>query len=331
MRTTLTRRDEIGQTRKAAVNDSRSTLVRVMLTVVVFACAWMLALSTHAAAPVQRIFATAEDAAAALANAVKAGDRSAIIAVLGPGSEQWVWSGDAVADRAAGEHFIQAYAQKHAIEPAGDKRATLTLGPDDWPFAFPLVETVKGWRFATEQGKTEVLARRIGENELAAINVMLAIVDAQHDYAAADHNRDGVREYAKKLASSPGQQDGLYWPTAAGETPSPLGALVSRASREGYQKSAGPVPYHGYLFRMLQGQGASAHGGALDYVVEGHMIGGFAVVAYPAKYGVSGIMSFIVNHEGVVYQKDLGRQTATSATAMTRFDPGLGWDPVPSH
>jgi len=315
---------------KIAINDN-GAFARVLLSTVLLVSALVLSLSTHAAAPAQRSFASAEEAASALISAVKSEDRRAILAVLGPGSEQWVWSGDPVADRAAGERFVQAYEQKHGMETKGEGQATLTLGADDWPFPFPLVKTAAGWRFATEQGKEEVLARRIGANELAVINVMLAIVDAQRDYASADHNRDGVREYARKLASSPGQQDGLYWPTAPGQPPSPLGAWVTAAAKEGYQQGTGPAPFHGYMFRALQGQGSNAKGGALDYVVQGHMIGGFAVVAYPAKYGVSGVMTFMVNHDGVVYQKDLGRQTATRASAMTRFDPGPGWTAIPAE
>jgi len=310
---------------------NKGAFMPVLLSTFVLLCALVLSLSTHAATPAQRVFPSAEEAASALVSAVKSADRHAILAVLGPGSEPWIWSGDPVADRAAGERFVQAYDQKHGMETASESQATLTVGADDWPFPFPLVKSSAGWRFATEQGKKEVLARRIGENELAVINVMLAIVDAQREYASMDHNRDGVREYARKLASSPGQQDGLYWPTAAGETPSPLGRWVSAAAKEGYRQGTGPVPYHGYEFRLLHGQGSNADGGALDYVVKGHMIGGFAVVAYPAKYGVSGVMTFIVNHDGVVYQKDLGPQTTTRASAMTRFDPGPGWNAVPAQ
>jgi len=175
-----------------------------------------------------------------------------------------------------------------------------------------------------------MLARRIGRNELDVIDVMLAIVDAQREYASADRDRNGALEYARKFASSAGKQDGLYWPTKAGEPQSPLGPLVVRATGEGYAKQKGPTPYHGYHFRMLKGQGPGASGGALDYVVRGRMIGGFAAIAYPAKYGSSGVMTFIVNHDGVVYQKDLGPQTATRAAAITKFDPGQGWTAVPA-
>jgi hypothetical protein len=158
---------------------------------------------------------------------------------------------------------------------------------------------------------------------------MLAIVDAQRDYVSADRNANGVREYARKFASTPGKHDGLYWPTANGEPPSPLGPLVTRAAGEGYTKSESPQPYHGYYFRPLRGQGSHAKGGALDYVLKGHMIGGFGAIAYPARYASSGVMTFIVNHDGVVYQKDLGPETAKLAPKITRFDPGPGWEAVP--
>jgi hypothetical protein len=280
------------------------------------------------AASVQRTFASPDEAASALAQAAKAHDRSTVLAILGPSSEKWIGSGDPVADRAAGEHFASAFEEKHAIAPEGDSRATLTIGADDWPFAFPLVKTDNGWRFDTEAGKTEMLARRIGANELATIKVLLAITDAQRDYASEDHNRDGVREYARKFVSTAGKRDGLYWPTKAGEPPSPLGPLVTRATSEGYKKGAGPQAYHGYYFRPLTGQSSNAKGGAQDYVVKGHMIGGFGAIAYPAIYGSSGVMTLMVNQDGVVYQKDLGPDTAKKAPAITRFDPGPGWTAV---
>ncbi|MGE5088612.1 MAG: DUF2950 domain-containing protein [Candidatus Levyibacteriota bacterium] len=281
------------------------------------------------AATAQRSFASADDAAGALVQAVKARDRNAMLAILGADAGSWISSGDVAADREAAERFVAAYDQKHAIAPDGETRATLEVGPDDWPFAFPLVKTGERWRFDTKAGKTELLARRIGANELAVINVMLAIVDAEHDYASADHNRNGVPEYAGKFMSSPGKQDGLYWPTKAGEPPSPLGPLVTQATAEGYRKSSkGPTPYHGYYFRMLNGQGPHAKGGAFNYVVRGWRIGGFAAIAYPAKYDNSGVMTFMVNHDGVVYQKDLGPETAKIARGITRFDPGPGWTPT---
>ena len=277
----------------------------------------------------KRSYATPEDAANALLQAVKAHDRTKILGVLG-GANDWISSGDPVADRAAGDRFVAAYEAKHAIVGSGDK-ATLVVGNDDYPFAFPIVKRGDRWRFDTDAGKEELLARRIGENELDAIKVLQAIVDAQMEYASKDRNGDGVLDYAQKFASSPGKRDGLYWPTKAGEDPSPLGALVVQASGEGYKKKeGGPTPYHGYYYRLLKAQGKNAAGGAFDYVVHGRAIAGFAVIAYPAKYGSSGIMTFIVNQDGKIYQSDLGRDTQSRASAMRRYDPGDGWSPVSS-
>jgi len=291
----------------------------------------MLLASKHsfAAAPPQRSFATADEAVAALVAATRANDATAFRAILGndPGD---LSSGDPVADRALRQAFVAAYDTKHALVPAGDA-LHLTLGSDDFPFAFPLVKHGQRWRFDTVAGRDELLARRVGRNELDAIEVLRAIVDAQREYASVDRNGNGVLEYARRFASTPGKRDGLYWPTAAGEPPSPLGQLVAHAAGEGYRgKPDTATPYHGYYFRMLRGQGASAAGGALDYVVHGRTIGGFAVVASPAKYGGSGIMTFIVNQDGIVYQADLGPDTRAKATALRRFDPGSGWTRVTS-
>ena len=310
----------------AIFGTGRAVLARLAIAVTLAATA---AATPASAADKQRTFATPDEAVGALVQSLKARDKAGMAAILGPGSGTWIASGDAVADRAAVEGFVASYEKKHAIVPDGDARATLTIGDDDWPFAFPLEKVDGRWRFDTVAGKDEMLARRIGRNELDVINVMLAIVDAQRDYASADRDGNGVREYAQKFASSAGRHDGLYWPVKAGEPDSPLGPLVVQATGEGYKKQKGPTPYHGYYFRMLKGQGAHAAGGALDYVVRGRMIGGFAAIAYPAKYGSSGIMTFIVNHDGAVFQRDLGPQTASKAAAITRFDPGPGWVPVP--
>ena len=285
------------------------------------------ATESRAGTAYQRTFATPEDAASALVQVVKAHDRTKILGVLG-GANDWISSGDPVADRAIGDRFVAAYAVKHSIVGTGDK-LTLTVGNDDYPFAFPIVKSGERWRFDTEAGKEELLARRIGANELDAIKILQAIVDAQLEYASQDRNGDGVLDYAQKFSSSPGKHDGLYWPTKAGEPASPLGALVAKASGEGYKKKeSGPTPYRGYYYRMLKGQSKSASGGALDYVVHGRAIGGFAVVAYPAKYGSSGIMTFIVNQDGKIYQADLGSSTALRAGAMRQYDPADSWSPV---
>ena len=280
-----------------------------------------------AAAASQKTFASPQDAGSALVQAVKSRDRAATLAVLGSAGE-WMASGDATADRAAAERFVTAYEAKHAIVRDGDK-ATLTIGEDGFPFAFPIIKSGERWRFDTAAGREELLARRIGANELDTIEVLQAIVDAEREYASQDRNGDGVFTYAQKFESAPGRHDGLYWQPKAGEAQSPLGPLIARAAAEGYRKrDSGPTPYHGYYYRMLKGQGKTAESGAFDYVLRGRGIGGFAVVAYPAKYGNSGIMTFIVNQDGKVYQSDLGPDTAKKASAMRRFDAGSGWSPA---
>jgi hypothetical protein len=287
----------------------------------------LFATSGRAAAQTQRSFATTELAVEALLQAVQAQDAAALLAVLGPARE-WLFSGDRVADRAAAKRFVDAYKVKHRIAAEGDQ-ATLLFGEDDYPFAFPLARSGGVWRFDTDAGKETLLARRIGGNELAAIEVLLAIVDAQIDYASADRDSNGVLEYARKFESSPGKRDGLYWKAKAGEPESPLGPLLAHASAQGYTKAKeGPTPYHGYLFRLLDGQGKPGSADAIDYVVRGRTIGGFAVVAYPAKYGNTGIMTFVVNHEGVVRQADLGPQTAAIAAKMRRMELGPAWTKV---
>jgi hypothetical protein len=280
------------------------------------------------AAAMQRNFASPEEATQALVQAVKAHDRAATLAVLGQDAASWISSGDSAADQAAVAHFIEAYDARHDVVQK-DGKATLTLGPEDFPFAFPLVRKGERWHFDTAAGKLEMLARRIGENELSAIKVLQAIVDAQLDYASVDRNGDGVPAYARKFLSSPGKHDGLYWPVEPGQPPSPAGELLAKASSEGYElKGKQPVPYHGYYYRPLTRQGKHAAGGALDYVVGGRAIGGFAVVAYPARYANSGIMTFIVNQDGRIYQADLGRDTQARALKMKEYDPGPGWTPA---
>ncbi|MEO8753933.1 MAG: DUF2950 domain-containing protein [Casimicrobiaceae bacterium] len=279
------------------------------------------------AAPAQETFATPDDAASALVSAVKGDDIKQMRSVLGHAGGA-LSSGDPVADRATAKRFVSAYETKHAIVRDGDK-AKLTIGNDDFPFAFPLVKRGDRWRFDTVAGIDELNARRIGENELTVIKVLEAIVDAQRDYAAEDRNGDGVVAYARKFVSGSGKHDGLYWPTKAGEPQSPLGPLVAGASGDGYRASkSGPTPFYGYYYRMLKGQAASGDTPAMDYVVRGRQIGGFAVIAYPAKYGSSGIMTFIVNQDGKVYQSDLGQKTQERATAIQKFDPGKSWTPV---
>jgi hypothetical protein len=278
------------------------------------------------AAQAQQSYKTPEDAAAALAAAVKSAPGD-ILKVLGRAAEDIVSSGDEVADNDIRQRFTSMYDAKHGIKAEGNKTATLILGPDDFPFPIPLVNTKTGWAFDTDEGRIEVLRRRIGRNELDAIQTALAYVDAQNEYADTDRG-EGAGVYAQRFLSTPGKKDGLFWRDDS--DPSPLGALVAEASAEGYKQGTGeaPAPYHGYYFRILKGQGSDAAGGALNYVVKGKMIGGFGLIAWPAEYGNSGVMTFLVNHAGTVYQKDLGNRTAVIAERTTLFDPDQTWKKV---
>ena len=274
-----------------------------------------------AAPAAQPGFASPEEALTAMVGAMRRQLPSALATIVGPGSQAWLYSGDDVADRTAAEKFVAAYEKKHVIARQGDDRATVTVGDDDWPLPIPLVRSGTQWRFDGAAGRDEVLARRIGRNELATIQVLEAMADAQVEYA---RSRAGQVAYAQKFASSAGKKDGLYWPPEAGQPASPLGPLVAQAAGEGYGGGKSR-PYHGYVFRMLKAQGPAARGGAFDYVVKGAMIGGFAIVASPISYGNSGVMTFMINQDAVVWQKDLGPQTAQAAAAMKRFDTGPGW------
>ena len=275
-------------------------------------------------AQAQQSFPTPEDAAAALAAAVKSGP-SDILKVLGKAADDIVSSGDEVADADTRQRFTSMYDTKHSVKTEGNKKATLMLGPDDFPFPIPLVNTRSGWKFDADEGRIEVLYRRIGRNELDAIQTCLAFVDAENEYADKDRG-EGVGVYAQRIVSTPGKKDGLFWRDDS--DPSPLGALAAEASAEGYRTGEGPAPYHGYYFRILKGQGSDAPGGAFNYVVKGKMIGGFALIAYPAEYGNSGVMTFVVNHAGTVYQKDLGARTDSIAKRIYLFDPDQTWKKV---
>lgn len=281
----------------------------------------LLSTASHA----QQSYSSPEDAATALAAAVKSGPND-VLKVLGRAADDIVSSGDEVADADMRQRFISMYDNKHSIKAEGNKKATLMLGPDDFPFPIPLANSKTGWEFDTDEGRIEVLYRRIGRNELDAIQTALAYVDAQNEYADKDRG-EGAGVYAQRIVSTPGKKDGLFWRDDA--DPSPLGALAAEASAEGYKTGEGTMtPYHGYYFRILKGQGADAPGGALSYVVKGKMIGGFALIAWPAEYGNSGVMTFLVNHAGTVYQKDLGKRTEFIAQRITLFDPDQTWKKV---
>ena len=285
---------------------------------------------SFAATPQQKSFRSPEEAVKAYVTAASRDDNKELIAIFGPSAKALIFSGDAAADKQRRAQLLKAYGEKNRLDRQGD-RAVLAIGNGDWPFPIPLVKKGEKWVFDTEAGKEEVLNRRIGENELSAIQVCRAIVDAQREYAMKDRMGDGFLQYAQKFASDPGKKNGLYWKTSEGEGQSPLGPMVAEAVREGYKRNTSartPIPYHGYYYKILKVQGRSASGGAYSYLVKGKMIGGFALVAYPAQYRNSGVMTFIVNHEGKVFQKDLGRNTAAVASAMTQYNPDSTWREV---
>jgi hypothetical protein len=278
------------------------------------------------AASAQKGFASLDDAVNALIGALRADDRKALIEILGPKGVPLVESGDRVADRRVAQQFVADYDRAHRLEGGGGK-VVLYTGEDDFPFPIPLVPDGPRWIWDTDAGDDEILFRRVGRNELAAMEVCLAYVDAQREYYIRDHTGSGILEFAQRFASTKGKRDGLYWETRPGERPSPFGPLVSRARAEGYRHGASgePAAYHGYFYRPLLAQGPAAPGGAYDFVVRGHMIGGFALVAFPARYANSGIMTFIVSHDGIVYEKDLGPKTTQIAEAMKTYNPDRTW------
>lgn len=298
----------------------RLAVCALLGSVVVFA--------TLASAVAQESYKTPEAAADALAGAARTGDRAALIKVLGPDGADIASSSDPVADSDLRKKFVETYDAKHQVKMDGDAKANLIIGAEDFPVPIPVVRKGDAWQFDTAAGRQEILARRIGRNELDAIQSSLAYVDAQNDYAEKDRTGAGSGVYAQRIVSSAGKKDGLYWPASAGGDESPLGELIAEATRQGYRVGEGRTPYHGYYFKILTRQGPDARGGALDYVVNGKMIGGFALVAYPAEYRNSGVMTFIVNHNGVVFQKDLGPHTEKLAERMTTFNPDQTWTKV---
>ena len=285
--------------------------------------------TSFAATAPQKSFASAEEAVGAAIAAARKADDKELAVIFGPGSQELLNSGDRVADEERREEFLKAYDEKNSLVSEGDK-TILVVGNNDWPFPIPLAKRASGWIFDTARGKEEILNRRIGRNELDAIQAVLAYVDAQREYAMKDHDGDGLLEYAQKFRSDPGKKNGLYWQAKPGEEESPLGPLAARAVKEGYaQKTSDkPFPYHGYYYRILTAQGKSAPGGAYGYIVKESMIGGFALVAYPAEYGNSGVMTFIVNHEGKIFQRDLGKNTASLVQNMKEYNPDETWSEV---
>lgn len=279
----------------------------------------------------QKSFASPEEAVNALVAAIRAEDKKEILAIFGRGGKELISSGDEVADKVGRGKFLNAYDEMNKLEKESADKIVLHVGTDDWPLPIPIVKKDNTWVFDTKAGKEEILNRRIGRNELNVIEVLHAYVDAQLEYASSDCKGGGVVEFAQKFISTEGKHDGLYWKAKEGEEMSPLGPLVAQAANEGYAEKAEGInfsPFHGYYYKILKGQGKHATGGTYDYVVKGKMILGFALVAYPAQYGNSGVMTFIVNQEGVIYQKNLGKKTESVAKAMKKFDPDKTWNKV---
>lgn len=293
-------------------------------------CGLGLGAGVSTAAEAQRHFKGPGAAIDALLEAVQTRSPAKLDALFGPGAKDIRSSGDPVADKAALESFLTAAKERTELQFATPSRVLLSFGDDDWPFPIPLVKSGKGWSFDTTAGKEEIINRRIGRNELHTIAVMRELVTAQEEYRAADPTGSGLHTYAQKISSSKGHRDGLYWPAEAGTGESPLGERIATAVKEGYEgaDTGKPIPYHGYYFHILTAQGRHAPGGVKSYLNGGKMTGGFAVLAWPADYGNSGIKSFLVNQQGILYERDLGADTEKRAAAITEYDPDEGWDPV---
>ena len=307
------------------MNRMCATLTSLVAAILVAGSA---SLAASSAALAQQDYKTPQEAVDALVATAKSGDQKAALVVLGRDGQDIISSGDKVSDDDVRQRFVAAYDTKHQIAVEGDGKAIAIIGDKDYPFPIPIIRNKNGtWSFDTDSGRREILYRRIGHNELDTIETCLAYVDAQNDYAAKDRGA-GVGVYAMRFISEAGKKDGLYWPTASGEEESPLGELFAEATAQGYRAGQGRSPYHGYYYKILTRQGPAAAGGAVNYIVDGKMIGGFALVAYPAEYRNSGVMTFIVNHAGTIFQKDLGPNSARVAENMASFDPDKTWTKV---
>ena len=304
----------------ARLTPARSTLARLAVAAMFLTlCVPILSMAQQ---PGQKTFSSAEGASDAMVTAAQSNDEKAMLEILGPDAKHIVSSGDDAEDAQGRAKFVQKYREMHRLVKEPDGTTTLYIGAENWPTPIPLVNKGKTWYFDTEAGKMEILFRRIGRNEMSTIRVCEELVAAEKEYSTAQHG-----EYAQKIFSDEGQHNGLYWKVADGEAQSPIGPLVASAVAEGYVKGQGgpPTPYRGYYFRVLTRQGKDAPGGGKSYVVDGKMTGGFAFVAYPAEYKSSGVMTFVVNEDGVVYQKDLGKKTEALAKAMKEYNANSSW------
>jgi Protein of unknown function (DUF2950) len=299
------------------------------LSMILFAPLFLARLASADDAATQQVFPSPNAAVSALVAANKADDTKSLSSILGPDSDQVLSSGDPVADKNAREDFARRYHEMHRLAYDDQGRVILYIGAGNWPVPIPLVKKDSGWVFDTAAGKEELLFRRIGRNELFTIKVLEDLADAQSEYASEAHD-GGEGQFAQKILSDPGKHNGLYWETTEGQPESPIGPLVASATAEGYKKDSGgnPVPFHGYYYKVLEGQGKNAPGGAKKYLVDGKMIHGFAFLAYPAEYRASGVMTFMINQDGVIVQKDLGPDTANLASAIVEYNPDKTWQEV---
>jgi Protein of unknown function (DUF2950) len=276
-----------------------------------------------------QVFPSAAAAAKALVAAAHIDDMAALSSILGGDAKEVLSSGDPVADNTARDTFVAKYQEMHRLAYDDQGRVILYIGADNWPFPIPLVKNGDGWIFDTASGKKELLFRRVGRNELFTIDVLADLADAQEEYASEIRDNESVKQFAQKIQSDPGKQDGLYWPVSSGQKESPIGPLIADATAEGYKTgAAAPIPFHGYYYRILSRQGKNAPGGAKDYLEKGNMTQGFAFLAYPAKYRASGVMTFMINQDGVIVQKDLGADTAKVANEITEYNPDKSWEEV---
>jgi hypothetical protein len=314
-------------------NSTASARFNYVGAISALACCLLLAATAIGAASSgqqgQQVFPSVAAAAKALVAAARIDDMAALSSILGGDAKEILSSGDPVADNNARDNFVAKYEQMQRLAYDDRGRVILYLGADNWPFPIPLVKNGDGWVFDTEAGKKELLFRRIGRNELYTIDVLADLAEAQQEYASEIRDNGSVKQFAQKIQSGPGKHDGLYWPVSSGEEESPIGPLIADATAEGYKTGASaPIPFHGYYYRILSRQGKNAPGGAKDYLVEGKMTHGFAILAYPATYRASGVMTFMINQDGVIVQKDLGADTAKVASQITEYNPDATWQEV---
>jgi hypothetical protein len=313
-------------------NEMTTIRVNLSLALLIFLSAWLSVTPFASAdnAATQQAFPTPDAAVSALVAADKADDMKTLSSILGPDSDQILSSGDPVADKNAREEFVQRYQEMHRLEYDDQGRVILYIGAGNWPVPIPLVKKDSGWVFDTAAGKDELLFRRIGRNELFTIKVLENLAVAQSEYAGQAHDGGSEGEFARKILSDTGKQNGLYWEAGEGQSESPIGPLVAKATAAGYKRDTGenPIPFHGYYYKVLTAQGRNASGGAKKYVVDGKMTNGFAFLAYPAEYRASGVMTLMINQDGVIVQKDLGPDTAKLASAISEYNPDKTWQEV---